>query len=128
MNPPAELYENNLEEVINSIEENVNDANNDAERRNEKYNRERSNIMNSLNWRTLFRRGTTLLFMGAATTYLGAPYLRPLGSLGIRMLENSTNILSTSGIETGITPRTPRSRITWNDVSGSFWGILVAAC
>jgi hypothetical protein len=38
MNPPAELYENNLEEVINSIEENVNDANNDAERRNEEYN------------------------------------------------------------------------------------------
>lgn len=121
MNPPAELYENNLEEVINSIEENVNDANNDAERRNEEYNLERSNIMNSLNWRTLLRRGGTLLFMGAAT-YLGAPYLGPLGSLGMRMLENSTNILPTSGIETDITPRTPRSRITWNDVSRSFWG------
>jgi hypothetical protein len=59
MNPPAELYENNLEEVINSIEENVNDA----ERRNEEYNRERSNIMNSLNWRTLLRRGSTLLYL-----------------------------------------------------------------
>ena len=121
MNSPVELYENNLEEVVNSIEENVNDANDDAERRNAEYNQERSNILNSLNWRTILRRGGTLLFMGAAT-YMGAPYLGPLGSLGIRMLENTANILPTSGIETDLTPRTSGSRITWNDVSGSFWG------
>lgn len=95
--PLGELYENNLEEVVNSIEENVNDANNDAERRNEEYNRERSNILNSLNWRTVLRRGGTMLVMGAAA-YIGAPYLGPLGSIGSRMLENSTNILSSSDI------------------------------
>ena len=59
--------------------------------------------------------------MGAAT-YVGAPYLGPLGSLGMRMLENSPNILPTSSIETGVTPRTPESRITWEHVTGSFWG------
>lgn len=121
MNPPGDLYENNLVEVVNSMEENVNDANDDAERRNEEYNQERSNIINSLNWRTILRRGGTLLFMGAAA-YTGAPYLGPLGNLGMRLLENPTNILPTSGIETDMTPRTSRSRITWNDVSGSFWG------
>ena len=121
INPPVELYENNLEEVVNSIEENVNDVNNDAERRNEEYSQGRSNIINSLNWRTVLRRGGTLLFMGAAT-YVGSPYLGPLGSLGVRILENSANILPTSSIETDMTPRTSRSRITWNDVSGSFWG------
>lgn len=121
LNPPVELYENNLEEAANSLEENLNDVNNDVERRNEEYSQRRSDIFNSLNWRTILRRGGTLLFMGAAT-YAGAPYLGPLGSLGMRILENSANILPTSGIETDMTPRTSRSRITWNDVSGSFWG------
>ena len=50
INPPVEIYENNLEnnleEVVNSIEENVNSANDDAERRNEEYNQERSSIIN----------------------------------------------------------------------------------
>lgn len=125
INPPVEVYENNLEnnleEVVNSIEENVNSANDDAERRNEEYNQERSSIINSMNWRTILRRGGTLLFMGAVS-YIGAPYLGPLGSLGMRLLENSGSILPTSSIETDITPRTSGSRITWNDVSGSFWG------
>ena len=122
INPPVEVYENNLEEVVNSIEENVNSANDDdAERRNEEYNQESSSIINSMNWRTILRRGGTLLFMGAAS-YIGAPYLGPLGGLGMRLLENSGSILPTSSIETDITPRTSGSRITWNDVSGSFWG------
>lgn len=103
------------------MEENVNNANNDAERRNEDYNRERSNTINSLNWRTIIRRGGTLLFMGAAT-YMGAPYLGPLGSLGMRILENSSNILPTSSVDTDIISRNPRTGNTWNDVSRSFWG------
>jgi hypothetical protein len=119
---PAEvLYENNLEEVTNEIEENVNSTNDDIERRSEEYNRERTNILGSLNWQTVIRRGGTLLLMGAAT-YLGAPYLGLLGNLGMRVLENSPNILPTSSIETGITPRSTRSGITWNHVSESFWG------
>ena len=105
-----EVYDNNLEEVVNSIEENVNSANDDAERRNEEYNQERSSIINSMNWRTILRRGGTLLFMGEAT--LGAPYLGPLGGLGMRLLENSGSILPTSSIETDITPRTSGSRTT----------------
>jgi len=125
INPPVEIYENNLrnnlEEVRKSIEENVNSANDDAERRNEEYNRERSSIINSMNWRTILRRGGTLLFMGAVS-YIGAPYLGPLGGLGMRLLENSGSILPTSSIETDITPRTSGSRVTWNDVSRSFWG------
>ena len=55
-----------------------------------------------------------------AVSYIGAPYLGPLGGLGMRLLENSESILPTSSIETDITPRTSGSRITWNDVSGSF--------
>ena len=122
INPPVEVYENNLEEVVNSIEENVNSSNDDdAERRNEEYNQESSSIINSMNWRTILRRGGTLLFMGAAS-YIGAPYLGPLGGLGMRLLENSGSILPTSSIETDITPRTSGSRIAWNDVSRSFWG------
>ena len=107
LNPPQGLYENNLEEVGNIINENTTDVNNNSEERNEEYNRERSNILNSINWRTLLRRGGTLLFMGAAT-YLGAPYMGPLGNLGIRILENSPNLSSSLGNGT--------------DVSRSFWG------
>lgn len=61
LNPPQDLYANNLERAANAIE-NVNDANNDTERRNEEYNRERSNILNSLNWRTIIRRGERYLY------------------------------------------------------------------
>mmetsp|Transcript_17634 Transcript_17634/g.26253 ORF Transcript_17634/g.26253 Transcript_17634/m.26253 type:complete len:300 (-) Transcript_17634:139-1038(-) len=121
LEPSEVLYENNLEEVTNEIDENVNNTNDDVERRSEEYNRERTNILSSLNWHTAIRRGGTLLFMSAAT-YLGAPYLGMLGNLGARILENSPNIFPTSGIETGIAPRSTRSGITWNHVSESFWG------
>lgn len=121
LNPPQGLYENNLEEVGNIINENTADVNNNSEERSEEYNRERSNVLNPINWRTLLRRGGTLLFMGTAT-YLGAPYIGPLGNLGIRMLENSRDISSSFGDGTEVTPRNPTSRITWSDVSGSFWG------
>lgn len=119
-NPTQDLYENNLEEVENIMNENIDGVNNNSEERNSEYNRERSNILNSMNWRTLLRRGGTLLFMGAAT-YLGAPYIGPLGNLGIRVLENSPNLSSSFSSGTDITPRVPTSRITWTDVSGSFW-------
>lgn len=120
LNPPQDLYENNLEEVEQIMNENVNDVNNNSEERNTEYNRERSNILNSINYRTLLRRGGTLLFMGVAT-YLGAPYMGPLGSLGIRILENSPNLSSPLSSGTDITPRIPTSRLTWHDVSESFW-------
>jgi hypothetical protein len=120
LNPPKDLYENNLEEVGNIIDENTNDVNNNSEERNVEYNRERSNILNSLNWRTLLRRGGTILLMGAAT-YLGAPHIGPLGNLGMRILENSPNLSSPLSSGTDMTPRIPTSRITWSDVSGSFW-------
>ena len=120
VNPSQDLYENNLEEVGNLIDENTDDVNNNSEERNEEYNRERSNVLNSLNWRTILRRGGTLLVMGAAT-YLGAPYLGPLGNLGMRILENSPNPSSQLSNGTDITPRIQTSRITWTDVSGSFW-------
>ena len=120
LNLSRDLYENNLEEVGNIIDENTNDANNNSEERNEEYNRERSNVLNSLNWRTVLRRGGTLLFMGVAT-YLGTPYIGPLGNLGMRILENSPNLSSYLSNGTDITPRIQTSRITWTDVSGSFW-------
>jgi hypothetical protein len=120
LNLSRDLYENNLEEVGNIIDENINDANNNSEERNEEYNRERSNVLNSLNWRTVLRRGGTLLFMGVAT-YLGTPYIGPLGNLGMRILENSPNLSSYLSNGTDITPRIQTSRITWTDVSGSFW-------
>lgn len=120
LNLSRDLYENNLEEVGNIIDENTNDANNNSEERNEEYNRERSNVLNSLNWRTVLRRGGTLLFMGVAT-YLGTPYMGPLGNLGMRILENSPNLSSYLSNGTDITPRIQTSRITWTDVSGSFW-------
>ena len=59
-----------------------------------------------------------LAMMGAAS-YFGAPYLGSLSSLGIRMLENSPELSSFSN---GIGTTAPSSRVTWNDVSGSFWG------
>ena len=121
LEPSEVLYENNLEEVTNEIDENVNSTNDDVERRSEEYNRERTNILSSLNWRTVISRGGTLLLMGAAT-YMGAPYLGPLGNLGMRILENSPSILPTSSTETGVAPRSARSVITWNHVSESFWG------
>lgn len=121
LEPSEVLYENNLEEVTNEIDENVNSTNDDVERRSEEYNRERTNILSSLNWRTVISRGGTLLLMGAAT-YMGAPYLGPLGNLGMRILENSPSILPTSSTETGVAPRSTRSVITWNHVSESFWG------
>ena len=96
------------------MNENIDGINNSSEERNTEYNRERSNILNSINWRTLLRRGGTLLFMGA-------PYIGPLGNLGIRILENSPNLSSSFSSGTDITPRIPTSRITWPDVSGSFW-------
>jgi DNA-binding TFAR19-related protein (PDSD5 family) len=120
LNLSQDLYENNLEEVGNIIDENTNDANNNSEERNEEYNRERSNVLNSLNWRTILRRGGTLLFMGVAT-YLGTPYIGPLGNLGMRILENSPNLSSDISNGTDSAPRTQNSRTTWNDVSGSFW-------
>jgi hypothetical protein len=120
LNLSRDLYENNLEEVGNIIDENINDANNNSEERNEEDNRERSNVLNSLNWRTVLRRGGTLLFMGVAT-YLGTPYIGPLGNLGMRILENSPNLSSYLSNGTDITPRIQTSRITWTDVSGSFW-------
>ena len=58
--------------------------------------------------------------MGAAT-YLGAPWLGPIGNLGMRILENSPNLSSQFSNGTDITPRIQTSRITWTDVSGSFW-------
>jgi len=120
VNPSQDLYENNLEEVGNLIDENTDDVNNNSEERNEEYNRERSNVLNPLNWRTILRRGGTLLVMGAAT-YLGAPWLGPIGNLGMRILENSPNLSSQFSNGTDITPRIQTSRITWTDVSGSFW-------
>jgi hypothetical protein len=115
------LYENNLEEVSNAINENTNDVNNNSEERNEEYNRERSNILNSINWRTILRRGGTILVMGVAT-YLGTPYIGPLlGNLGMRMLENSPNLSLPFSSGTDTTSRIPTSRITWIDVFGSFW-------
>lgn len=112
LNFSRDLYENNLEEVGNIIDENTDDANNNSE--------ERSNVLNSLNWRTVLRRGGTLLFMGVAT-YLGTPYTGPLGNLGMRILENSPNLSSYLSNGTDITPRIQTSRITWTDVSGRFW-------
>jgi len=55
------------------------------------------------------------------TTYLGAPYMGPLGNLGMRILENSPNLSSTLSNGTGIALRIPTYRIMWTDISESFW-------
>jgi DNA-binding TFAR19-related protein (PDSD5 family) len=120
LNSPENLYENNLEEVEEIMDRHTNEANSNSDERNETYGRERSNILNSLNWRTILRRSGTLLITGFAT-YMGAPYMGALGNLGIRLLENSPNLSSSFSNGTDIVPRDPTSRTTWNDVSGSFW-------
>ena len=120
LNPPQDVYENNLGETGSNIDANIRNENNENEERQENYNSAQTNILSSINWQAVLRRGGMMLAMGAAS-YFGAPYLGSLSSLGIRMLENSPELSSFSN-GTGTTARAPSSRVTWNDVSGSFWG------
>lgn len=118
LNLPPDLYENNLEEAEEIINENTNEANNSSEERNAAYSRERSNILSSLNWRTILRRGGTLLVTGVAT-YLGAPYMGPLANIGMRLLENSPNLSSAFNNGSDIVPRNPNSGMTYPVVFGT---------
>ena len=64
---PPELFESNITEVENVIEENTDKVNNNNEERRLENNRERSNILNPTNWRALIRIAGALLVMGAAS-------------------------------------------------------------
>jgi hypothetical protein len=121
LNPQINFYQSNVEEVGNVIDDITDEANSNSESRSGEYNRERANILSSMNWQSILRRGGTLLFMGAAT-YLGAPYMGQLGNLGLRILENSSDLSSTVSTGTDLAPRNSNTRIIWHDVSGSFWG------
>lgn len=124
LNPPVSSGNTlgEVEEVMEAMDRVTNETNSSNDERNETYGRERSNRLNlsSYNWNTILRRGGTLLITGLAT-YMGAPYMGALGNAGMRLLENSPNLSSTFSNGTDITPRSPNSRITWTDVSGSFW-------
>lgn len=107
-----------VEETIAVVENRVQAANEESIERAEEANSRRSNMLSTLNWRTLLTRGSAFLTAGFAI-YMGSPQLGWLANIGIRMLENNVNDFQRTG-STNI-PRISQGNESWSDVSESFW-------
>jgi hypothetical protein len=84
-----------VDETIANIEERNLNTNQQVNEGAEEANSRRSNILVSVNWRTLLIRSGMILVSGTAM-YLGGPQLGSLANLGARILQDSEYSSSTA--------------------------------
>lgn len=95
---PTESPILDVNETVANIEERNLTTNQNVREGVEEANSRRSNILSSLNWRTLLMRSGMILAAGTAT-YFGGPQLGSLASFGMRILQDlepTSNTVSNS--------------------------------